>query len=787
MDPVTAFGFAVNILTIVDYSARILSTASEIRSRGNAFRSLDRSLVSEDLRACCLQLKALNTEPSTVAKQVLDHDSASSACGPSRHEVSSDCPSQQALARLADEAVAIATEIEDGLDQPQPQPSVSVFTSLRHAIAAVWGERKLREKSERLEAIRSELQFHVIVSIKAQVDAKSLEESDQMRQFDQRTRRLIEATMKDSGTLRLELNDRVETVNQKLKEARQQLERQHREAMSLAIHHHLEQMSAIKNLSDERWQVKEAINSSIVTRKILNALWFSRMSDRFDDIKPAHQETFEWVFTKPVEKELANCTFMDWMEGDNGIYWVSGRAGSGKSTFMKFLAGDDRSEPIFEAWAGERTLVTARHWFCSQAQDPLQKSLDGLLRAVMHDIIQQSPDYALLLFPDQFIVGRDWADFPTSHDLTRAFTRLVSTEDPPACVALMIDGLDEYEASEEKHFELSKILKEAAGSSNFKIVVSSRPETPFEVTFGNCDKLRLHELTRNDRKVYVADVLNRHWRIRFLVDQADDGEQAKDGLIDCAVEMSGGIFLWLKLVAAALVEELNTCDTFADLQAVLEQFPRGLEELYRHMLQRIPEQRRIKGAQIIQLVRCSMAVSEMKAQWISKISPPPPMSAHALSVAHTNYTNIVNRNRKALRPEESEDAIRKVDYLLRSHCAGLLELKDYEEMARADADAAAEREIQDPEVVFLHKSVIEFIDHPDTQLQLLSVGICVDDFNPYLSLMTCLLFKLKISEPPRDRYQQWKAQHRIDDHWPDIWYFVERTMRSAIFAETIDL
>ncbi|KKY39775.1 putative small s protein [Diaporthe ampelina] len=437
-----------------------------------------------------------------------------------------------------------------------------------------------------------------------------------MRQFDQRTRMLIEATMKDSGTLRLELNDRVETVNKKLKEARQQLERQHREAMSLAIHHHLEQMSAVKNLSDERWQVKEAINSSIVTRKILNALWFSTMSDRFDDIKPAHQETFEWVFTKPVERELANCTFMDWMEGDNGIYWAC------------------------------------------------------LYRR-------------------------------------------------PASLCL-IDGLDEYEASEEKHFELSKILKEAAGSSNFKIVVSSRPETPFEVTFGNCDKMRLHELTRNDRKVYVADVLNRHWRIRFLVDQADDGEQAKDGLIDCAVEMSGGIFLWLKLVAAALVEELNTCDTFADLQAVLEQFPRGLEELYRHMLQRIPEQRRIKGAQIIQLVRCSMAVSEMKAQWISKISPPPPMSAHALSVAHTNYTNIVNRNRKALRPEESEDAIRKVDYLLRSHCAGLLELKDYEEMARADADAAAEREIQDPEVVFLHKSVIDFIDHPDAQPQLLS-------------------------------------------------------------------
>lgn len=658
-----------------------------------------------------------------------------------------------------------------------------MWTSLRHAIVAVWGEAKLKEKSERLASIRSELQFHVIVSIKAQVDVQALKESDQMRQCDQGIRRLVQAILEDSDTMRIELDDRIETLNQKLKVARQQLERQHRDSTSLAVHHHLEQMSAIKSLSSQSWQLKEAIDASILTRKVLNSLWFSRMSDRFDDIKPAHKKTFEWVFTSPRDQDSTTCTFMNWMEGDNSIYWVSGRAGSGKSTLMKFLAGDDRTEPLFQAWAGDRTLVTARYWFWSQAQGPLQKSLDGLLRAVMHDIIQQCPDYALLLFPDQFDDGRDWADFPTSHDLTRAFTRLVSTNNPPACVALMIDGLDEYDASEEAHFELAEILKEAARSTNFKVVVSSRPEMPFETTFGDCDKLRLHELTRNDRKVYVADVLNRHGRIKFLVDQADDGEEAKDKLIDCAVEMSGGIFLWLRLVASALAEELHTCDTLAELQAVLEKFPRGLEDLYRHMLQKIPEQRRIKGTQIIQLVRCSMAISEMKAQWVSNSRPPSPMTAHTLSAAHTDYTNIISRDVRPLGKDESDDAIRKVDYLLRSHCAGLLELK----LEDDTKTTAIEQELRDPEVVFLHKSVVEFIDRPDTQSQLLSVGTGADDFNPYHSLMTCLLFKLKILEPPRDRYPKWSPMDHIHDNWPDIWFLVERTMRSALFAETTDL
>lgn len=79
----------------------------------------------------------------------------------------------------------------------------------------------------------------------------------------------------------------------------------------------------------------------------------------------------------------------------------------------------------------------------------------------------------------------------------------------------------------------------------------------------------------------------------------------------------------------------------------MDKFPRGLEELYCHLFQRIADQRRIKGAQIIQLVRCSMAISEMREQWIVNRGPsPPPMLAHTLSVANIDYTNIIQMDLK---------------------------------------------------------------------------------------------------------------------------------------------
>ncbi|KAH8768193.1 hypothetical protein F5883DRAFT_373610, partial [Diaporthe sp. PMI_573] len=123
--------------------------------------------------------------------------------------------------------------------------------------------------------------------------------------------------------------------------------------------------------------------------KISSALWFSRIADRLDDIKSAHYQTFEWIYSDGKDKGLSSCTFMRWMAGQNGVFWVSGRAGPGKSTLMKFLAGDDRTRQAFKTWAGDRKLVTANYYFWSQAQDSLQKFLHGLLRTLMYDIIDR--------------------------------------------------------------------------------------------------------------------------------------------------------------------------------------------------------------------------------------------------------------------------------------------------------------------------------------------------------------------------------------------------------------
>ncbi|KAJ0119786.1 small s protein [Diaporthe amygdali] len=757
MDPISALSLAVNILSVVDFSTKIISATSEIRSYGETVTNSDRRLVSEDLLSCCAKLRAARTEKTALPVSPADD------------------AFYQRLEGLADEALIIAADIQRTLAKQRPGASQSVWKSLRHAILATWGEGKLRDKSERLVFIRNELQFHVIISIKAKVDLQALRESTRVQALDEDTQRLIHAVSTDCEATRQELADRTETLNEKLDEARWYSDKQHQESTSLALHHHREQMNAIRNISNHPKHANEHVGVSTVIQEVLNALWFSRMADRFDDIEPAHHQTFEWIYSGEIDNKLSRRTFMGWMAGESGVYWVSGRAGSGKSTLMKFLAGDGRTKKALTTWAGDRELITANYWFWSQAQDSLQKSLHGFLRALMYDIIQQNGDYARLLFPDRFIIDRDWADFPTYHELKRAFKRLVEADKPPACVALMIDGLDEYEAPEEEHFELARTLKDAARAKHLKIIVSSRPEMAFETTFVDCEKLRLHELTRSDRMVYVTDHLYGHRRFDFLVKQAENGERESNKLITYAVDESEGIFLWLRLVVAALMEDLNTCATLAELQAILDKFPRGLEELYRHMLRRIPEERRTKGIQLVQLVRCAVAISKRRAS--NSIGLAPPISALMLSVAHSDYRDIIKRSQNPLKQTEHNDIIQRIDHLLRSHCAGLLELK-YRmpgiEVVNENKDWKISSSIEDPEIAFLHKSVVEFLDRTDTQSELLPVATDVNRFNPYVSLISCLLYKIKI--------------HTLSNyHWPYKWSLVLRIMHTAVFAEIFDL
>lgn len=49
--------------------------------------------------------------------------------------------------------------------------------------------------------------------------------------------------------------------------------------------------------------------------------------------------------------------FLNWLSDGNGIFHITGKLGSGKSTLMKFLCDHERTKLEFEKWAGKPSLA----------------------------------------------------------------------------------------------------------------------------------------------------------------------------------------------------------------------------------------------------------------------------------------------------------------------------------------------------------------------------------------------------------------------------------------------
>src|SRR5215469_10920600 len=86
---------------------------------------------------------------------------------------------------------------------------------------------------------------------------------------------------------------------------------------------------------------------------ILQNLRFSSIDSRHQSISEEHTDTFSWVFEK------ASIKFVEWLREEDGVYWVSGKPGSGKSTLMKFVAAHEATKRYLEEWSGDKKLIIA--------------------------------------------------------------------------------------------------------------------------------------------------------------------------------------------------------------------------------------------------------------------------------------------------------------------------------------------------------------------------------------------------------------------------------------------
>jgi hypothetical protein len=172
---------------------------------------------------------------------------------------------------------------------------------------------------------------------------------------------------------------------------------------------------------------------TIAQARILDSLAFEEMHGRYDMVDEAHSETFNWIFShehlihensklelkakmyglsqglkKPADigdvgvqqdeeehqgegessafdevemsrnrddtsrrtQQIARVRLTEWLSSGEGIFHVSGKLGSGKSTLMKYLYNHPKTELMLKTWAGKKSQTFCTLQVNSDADTP---------------------------------------------------------------------------------------------------------------------------------------------------------------------------------------------------------------------------------------------------------------------------------------------------------------------------------------------------------------------------------------------------------------------------------
>ncbi|KAJ8117704.1 hypothetical protein ONZ43_g4151 [Nemania bipapillata] len=316
--------------------------------------------------------------------------------------------------------------------------------------------------------------------------------------------------------------------------------------------------------------------------QILATLNYSDRPARHEKIPDAHITTFKWSLQETGEKDARHGRLRRWLKSDDPIFWVSGKPGSGKSKFMKWIADSNETKKCLAVWAGQHELLIIGHYFTIHGT-PIQRSLEGLLRSLVFGILVRKPMLIPKLIPDRW--KNPWKQSRWTQSELETLLKLLGaeTESLSSKICYFIDGLDEFEGD---HLDICQTLKQLSHNPFIKVCVSSRPWNVFEDALGEKpgSKLYMHELTRADIRNYTESRLKEHTRWNILQEASFVPSRS---LIEEVVTKSSGVFLWVTLVVRLLREGLTNDDSLSDLQRRLSSFPVDLDAFFKHILQSV--------------------------------------------------------------------------------------------------------------------------------------------------------------------------------------------------------
>lgn len=442
---------------------------------------------------------------------------------------------------------------------------------------------------------------------------------------------------------------------------------------------------------------------------LLKQLSFESVNSREDSIRKAESGTFEWLLSDSLDTEitqnmaLAKQSFISWLNSGSGVFHISGNAGSGKSTLMKFLRHHQRTESELKSWAANQKLVFSGFYFWNSGNS-MQTSLEGLYRSILLEVLRQCPNLIPILFPDYWelissVSGDQFPEIESSNSkiIQEAFEILRSMKDDSEYrMCFFIDGLDEFTGENIDYKALAKMLQSWSQNINVKLCVSARPYAEFLTTFSSELRFHLHELTSRDLEAFASNSFR-------SISKLEISREDLDIVIRILLRKSEGVFLWMQVVIRSLLSSVDGGLITPQLLESAGSYPSDINELYDFLLESLKPEDIGRSNQMLSLAvgnPFSQPLNALCFSWIDEIDD--------LKLPKIKAPYSVGEVKR-----RHEDVKNQVEWLTK----GLLEMHT-DRRERKEGDQFYRQRVQ-----FFHRTARDYLRLPNRQAPLIPLEV----------------------------------------------------------------
>lgn len=128
----------------------------------------------------------------------------------------------------------------------------------------------------------------------------------------------------------------------------------------------------------DRLQIEDGHQQKIL--RLFASLRFDGMYERRKFVQQrvdGYDETCRWILEPDRSRG-----FHKWLRSGRGLYWISGKPGSGKSSLLNYIFKESvpgaNSHSLLGEWSSADPVKVLSFFFSRLATDPLQKSFEAL-------------------------------------------------------------------------------------------------------------------------------------------------------------------------------------------------------------------------------------------------------------------------------------------------------------------------------------------------------------------------------------------------------------------------